>query len=111
MDADLVAVAMPDLSSLESPLCRPMSPMQDLEAEAVSKSKTRVKKVVVQVGGKDIELSMNQARDLHRELDSLFGKAFEVFRPRDWPWSTGHAKPYHITSHFNSNARLGGGDA
>ena len=58
--------------------------------------KTSVKKLVIELDGKDVELTMEQARELHASLSELFDEKvreirvpdpFPVYRrPYIWPW-------------------------
>ena len=59
--------------------------------------KTAIKKVVIEIDGKDVELTMEQARELKTALDELFGEKvrevripepYPVYprRPYVWPW-------------------------
>lgn len=49
-------------------------------------AKTAIKKMVIELGGKDVELTMAQARELKEALDELFGeKVREIVRPQPYP--------------------------
>lgn len=51
-----------------------------------------VKKIIIELNGKDVELTMAQARELHSALSEIFGERVrEVItpiypRPYRWPW-------------------------
>lgn len=70
-------------------------------------AKTAIKKVVIELGGKDVELTMAQARELHAALDEIFEeKVREVTvpvyrRPYVWPWH----EPYWLCK-SGTEARL-----
>mgnify|MGYP003288971545 CR=1 FL=1 len=61
-------------------------------------AKTAVKKLVIELNGKDVELTMAQARELHAALNELFEErvrevSYPIYRrPYVWPW----AKPYWL---------------
>lgn len=67
-------------------------------------AKTVIKKLVIELDGKDVELTMAQARELKAALDEIFGeKVREVHipspypiypRPFRWPWR----EPYYLCS-------------
>lgn len=59
--------------------------------------KTTVKKLTIELGGQDVELTMEQARELKSALDELFGERVHEVRiaepypvyprhPYRWPW-------------------------
>ena len=58
--------------------------------------KTAIKKMIIELNGKDVELTMEQARELKAALDELFGEKvrevripepYPVYRrPYIWPW-------------------------
>lgn len=57
--------------------------------------KTIVKKMVIELNGKDVELTMEQARELQVALNELFGeKVREVIRPQPYPVP----EPYPVPS-------------
>lgn len=48
--------------------------------------KTLIKKVVIELSGKDVELTMGQARELQAALNELFGEKQEtIFIPKPYP--------------------------
>lgn len=63
-------------------------------------AKTAIKKMVIELNGKDIELTMEQARELHAALNELFEEKERVVpypvyrRPYVWPWR----EPYWLYS-------------
>lgn len=60
--------------------------------------KATVKKLVIELNGKDVELTMAQARELYNALSELFEAKREVVtvpypvRPYRWPWR----EPYWV---------------
>lgn len=58
--------------------------------------KTAIKKMIIELNGKDVELTMAQARELHAALGELFDEKvreirvpdpYPVYRrPYVWPW-------------------------
>lgn len=50
------------------------------------KNKTTIKKMVIELNGKDVELTMDQARELQVALNELFEeKIREVIKPQPYP--------------------------
>lgn len=54
-------------------------------------AKTAIKKLVIELDGKDVELTMAQAKELHAALNEIFEEkvrevAYPVYRPYRWPW-------------------------
>lgn len=70
-------------------------------------SKTSIKKIVIELNGKDVELTMAQARELHAALNEMFEEKERVVpypvyrRPYVWPWRD----PYWLCS-SGTQARL-----
>lgn len=50
-----------------------------------------IKRIVIELNGKDVELTMGQARELHSALNEIFGEKVReviapIYRPYRWPW-------------------------
>lgn len=67
-------------------------------------SKTTIKKMVIELNGKDVELTMTQARELHAALNELFEEKVREIRlpdshpiyPRPWRWP--YPRPFWVAS-------------
>ena len=62
-------------------------------------AKTSIKKMIIELNGKDVELTMAQARELHAALSEIFEEkvrevALPIYRPYRWPWR----EPYWLCS-------------
>ena len=55
--------------------------------------KAEIKKIVLDLGGKEISLSPEQAKRLYELLDEMYGE-HEVVKYRDWPIYIDRWKPY-----------------
>lgn len=56
--------------------------------------KTVIKRMVIELDGKDVELTMDQARELQAALNELFGeKVREIVKPMPYPVP----EPYPVT--------------
>ena len=60
-----------------------------------------IKKIVLDIGGKELELSLDDARNLHRALADLLNEPKITVSPY-YPWGTGNPyPPYQPTITFN----------
>ncbi len=70
-----------------------------------------IKKIIIEVGGKEIELTPKQAKRLYDELDELYGKDTDTvypvipYYPYRWryPWNP----PYYIGDVFDGTYTYG----
>ena len=69
----------------------------DIPAQKENKMKAEIKKIVLGLGKKDIELTVDQAKKLHGLLDEMFGKKniYDI-RPYPYPIVIERARPYWI---------------
>ena len=50
----------------------------------IMKNKVEISKIAIQLNGKKVELTVDEAKELHRQLDSMFGVQYIPTIPQVW---------------------------